>query len=312
MAPYKRNWIVGLVVLLGLGIVGWMILLFAGRLGILFAPPGIPITMTADRADGVSDGSELRYLGQPVGRVLKVILQPEAQTVEISAEVNKQPPLPANLQALIQAQSAFGSAAAITLQVVGSKPAGTLAAGAHLQATYATGSGLVPKEITQIAEDLHRQQLIQHLDETVVSIREQSVRAGELLGAMQQLIGDQKMRQDLQTAVTNIKTASESASRVGQNLEKFSGNLQHVSDQTSATMSEVRVAAVRLGSVLDHFDSIATKMDQGKGTAGMLINDPKLYQGLVDSTKQLNATIADLQRVVQQWEQEGVTLKLGK
>jgi phospholipid/cholesterol/gamma-HCH transport system substrate-binding protein len=187
-----------------------------------------------------------------------------------------------------------------------------LAAGAHLQATYYQGSGLVPKEITQLAEDLHRQQLIQHLDETVVSIREQAARAGQLLGSMQQLIGDQKMRQDLQTAVTNVRTASESAARVGQSLEKFSGNLQHVTDQTSQTMSEVRVAAVRLGSVLDHFDSIAGKMDQGKGTAGMLVNDPKLYQGLVDSTKQLNLTIADLQRVVQQWEQEGVTLKLGK
>lgn len=312
MSPYKRNWIVGLVVLIGLVVVAWMILLFAGRLGILFAPAGIPITMTADRADGVSDGSELRYLGQPVGRVLRVQLSPQTQTVELTAEVNKQPALPANLQALIQPQSAFGTAAAITLQVAGGKPSGTLSAGAHLQATYSQSSGLVPKEITQIAEDLHRQQLIQHLDETVVSIREQSVRAGQLLGSMQQLLGDQKMKQDLQTAVTNIRTASESASRVGQSLEKFSGNLQHVSDQTSATMSEVRVAAVKLGSVLDHFDSIAGKMDQGKGTAGMLVNDPKLYQGLVDSTKQLNATIADLQRVVQQWEQEGVTLKLGK
>jgi hypothetical protein len=42
------------------------------------------------------------------------------------------------------------------------------------------------------------------------------------------------------------------------------------------------------------------------------VNDPKLYQGLVDVTQQLNLTVTDLRRLVQQWEQEGVSLKLSK
>jgi len=75
-------------------------------------------------------------------------------------------------------------------------------------------------------------------------------------------------------------------------------------------MSEVRVAAGKLGNVLDRLDSVANKIDQGKGTAGLLVNDARLYQGLVDTSKDLNLTIKDLQRVVQQWEQEGIALKL--
>jgi hypothetical protein len=63
---------------------------------------------------------------------------------------------------------------------------------------------------------------------------------------------------------------------------------------------------------LDHIQSITTKIDAGKGTAGQFINDPKLYQSLVDSSQQLNATIADLKRLVEQWEQEGVYFKLSK
>jgi hypothetical protein len=42
----------------------------------------------------------------------------------------------------------------------------------------------------------------------------------------------------------------------------------------------------------------------------MLLNDPKLYQSLLDSSKELNATISDLRRLVEQWEQEGVSLKV--
>jgi hypothetical protein len=40
------------------------------------------------------------------------------------------------------------------------------------------------------------------------------------------------------------------------------------------------------------------------------MNDPKLYQSLVETTMELNATVKDLHRLVEQWEQEGVTLKL--
>ena len=42
----------------------------------------------------------------------------------------------------------------------------------------------------------------------------------------------------------------------------------------------------------------------------MLVNDPKLYQSLVDNSRELNATILDLKRLVEQWEQEGVSFKL--
>jgi phospholipid/cholesterol/gamma-HCH transport system substrate-binding protein len=305
MTPHQRNWVVGLVVLIGLGAIVWMVLMFAGRLGNLFAPAGDVITIHADLAVGVSDGSGLYYLGQQVGRVNSVQIAPDNTSVLIKAEIYRNFKLPGNLRGQIEPQSAFGSAANIALMLTSPAPVGTLTAGAQLEAKYQGG-------VTQIAEDLRRQQVIQHLDETLVSIRQQSEHAGELLASIQHLIGDQKMRQDLQTAVTNIRTASESASRVGSNLEKFTGNLQKVADSTEGTMSEVRTSAAKLGSVLDHFDSIAAKLDKGNGTAGLLVNDPKLYQGLLDTTKQLNATVLDLQRVVQQWEQEGVTFKLGK
>jgi len=42
----------------------------------------------------------------------------------------------------------------------------------------------------------------------------------------------------------------------------------------------------------------------------MLVNDPRLYESLADTTRQLNATVSDLRRLLEQWEQEGVTMKL--
>lgn len=310
MTPQRRNLIVGVVVLFGLGIVVWMILLFAGRMASLFAAPGLPVTFKSDRADGLTEGSSVYYRGVPAGRVTSVQLDPSNQGVVIQAEVNKQPPLPADLHPVIRTQSAFGNAAQVDLEVAG-KPEGQLAPGTVLQATY-EGSALIPKQFTELAEDFRRQQLIQHLDQTVVSIQKQAERAGELLGSVQQMISDPKVRDDLRSTLEDMHKASESAARVGDNLERFSGRLDKLGDQAEGTLSDVRGSMAKLSGILDNFQSVSNKINQGQGTAGLLVNDPKLYQGLVDTTKELNVTIASLQRVIQQWEQEGVTLKLGK
>jgi phospholipid/cholesterol/gamma-HCH transport system substrate-binding protein len=310
MTARRRNIVVGLVVLLGLGVITWMILLFAGRMASLFASPGLAVTMKTDRADGVSQGSTIYYRGVPAGRVTGVHLESDNQGVVINTEIDKQPALPANLKPVIRTQSAFGNAAQIDLEVAGA-PSGQLTAGTVLTATY-EGSGLIPKEFTELAEEVRRQQLLQHLDQAVLSIQQQSERAGQLLISFQQLVGDPKTRSDLQIAVQNMRLATESAVRVGNNMEKFSGRLDRVGDKADATLGDVRVAVAKLDGILDRFQSVSNKIDQGKGTAGLLVNDPKLYQGLVDTTHELNLTIAGLQRVVQQWEQEGVTLKLAK
>ena len=105
MSPRRRNVLVGLVVLVGLGSVVWMVLLFAGRLANIFSTPGLHITITADRADGISDGTTIYYLGTEVGRVERIYRGEDNRSVVIVADVNKQPPLPANVHALIQKSS---------------------------------------------------------------------------------------------------------------------------------------------------------------------------------------------------------------
>ena len=310
MSPRQRNVLVGIVVLLGLAAIGWMVLLFAGRVAELFTSPGISISMTAERADGLSDGSAVFFRGVQVGRVTAVRRSADNQSVDIDVQLDAHPPLPANVQGVIRMQGAFGSISSVSLELTG-PPSGTLTAGAHLKAVF-EGSGLLPPEFTQLAVDLRRQELIKHLDETVLSIREQAEKAGQVLQSVQQMMGDPKMREDLHAALANFRTVSERADRIGANLEKTTGDFQKVTDQSNALMSDVRVAVAKLGGTLEHLQSVSSKVDQGKGTAGMLVNDPRLYQGLVDTTRELNGTIKDLQRLVRQWEEEGPTIRLGK
>jgi phospholipid/cholesterol/gamma-HCH transport system substrate-binding protein len=203
---------------------------------------------------------------------------------------------------------------------------------------------LIPKEFSELAADLKKTSelfresgVIKHLDEAIVNISTQASRAGDVMASVQKVIGDERFRQDIDASVSNIKDATATANKIADNLQRFSINLDHVGgnlDRLTADATEtVRDARttinkaqgsvdqltrsisdrlLQVSTLLDTMNSMARKVEQGKGTAGMMVNDPRLYESMVDSAKQLNTTLADLNRLVQQWEQEGVTLKLGK
>src|SRR3954453_7568943 len=112
MSPNKRNVLVGVVVLAGIGILAWMILKFANRAANFFLTTGTHVTVIADRADGVSEGSAIYYRGVNVGRVLEVSLAQD-QTVHIRAIIDPQRPVPANVEGIIRTGNLLSASASI-------------------------------------------------------------------------------------------------------------------------------------------------------------------------------------------------------
>jgi phospholipid/cholesterol/gamma-HCH transport system substrate-binding protein len=299
---------------------GWMILKFGDRPAKMFATPSMPITFATDRADGLSEGSNVLYRGVIVGRVKTVRRTEDGREVLIESEVDRTPPLPANVEGVIRQLGQLGPTSAISLVLTNPQPTGQIAPGMRIHARY-EGLSLFPPEVSELAVELkatvrqfRESNVIAHIDEQVQNL-------GRVMESANSLISDPKLREDIRTALANIRNASESVSRIGTKLDKLS-------DEVSGAVGDVRTTVNKAGNTvdslgkqvsdrlaqvsvtLDHFNSIAAKLDNGQGTAGQLINDPKLYQGLVEASLQLNATIVDLKRLVEQWEQEGLHFKL--
>jgi phospholipid/cholesterol/gamma-HCH transport system substrate-binding protein len=336
MSPYRRNILVGVVVLGALVFLGWMILKFGDRPARLFATPTFPVSFAAERADGVGEGSPILYRGVNVGRVTKVARADDMRTILIDAHIDHAPPLPANVRGRIVAQSLLGAGSAISLELDGPDPAGQLAAGDKLVAEF-VGLDLLPPQFALLAEELRTTSrelreagLVQNVNKAVQTIEREVVRAGEMVESMNQLVGDEKMREDLRIALAEIRATTEKANRVAANLENFSGDLTQISEQAKGTMTQASATIAKaegqidsigrqlgdrltqVATLLDTFNEISAKINQGKGTAGALVNDPRLYQNLVDTSEQLKLSMADLRRLVEQWEQEGVSMKLGR
>jgi phospholipid/cholesterol/gamma-HCH transport system substrate-binding protein len=303
-------------------ILGWMIMQFGDRPARLFAPEMMPITLITERADGVAEGSIVSYRGVGVGRIGTIRRTGDGLSVQLDALIDVvPPPLPANLEGVIRSQ-VFGGSGQLSLQLTGPKPEGQLKRGANLRARY-VGVDLLPPEFAQLATELtstskqfRETNLMAHLDQQVQKV-------GKILDSANELISDPKMREDVKAALANLRTASESAARLGPKLEQTTGQVSETLTDVRGTIAKTNTSIdtltrqmndrmLQVAKLLQNVESVTAKIDQGKGTAGALVNDPKLYQSLVETAGQLKVTVSDLNRLIEQWEQDGISFKMGK
>jgi phospholipid/cholesterol/gamma-HCH transport system substrate-binding protein len=167
--------------------------------------------------------------------------------------------------------------------------------------TQAAGQiGTLSTEMQKTMTDLNDSHAIQNLADTIASIKT--------------LTTDPQLRTNVDDAVANVRTTTVK-------LNTLVDGLQHNSDQLGVTLQsanqhmddlskQIGDRLTQLAVSLDNINQITAKINQGKGTAGQIVNDPQLYQALVDSVAELDATTKDLRRVIDQWEQEGVSLHL--
>jgi len=95
---------------------------------------------------------------------------------------------------------------------------------------------------------------------------------------------------DAMTEVTNATT------RASADLDRLTQNLIQNTEELSRTMTILNAALA--------------KIEQGEGTAGKLLNDPRLHDNLVDIAEQMTSIMKDLQALVQEWKDRGVGIRL--
>jgi phospholipid/cholesterol/gamma-HCH transport system substrate-binding protein len=334
MTSYRKNLMVGVVVLGAIVTLCWMILKFGEKPATFFSPPQINLSFMSDRADGLAEGSAIAYRGVQVGRVTTVTRLPDNLRVRIEAQVDKDPPLPANVTGAIERQSFLGSGSSIALVLTTAQPEGVLASGTELPAKF-VGLNMLPPEFADLAREakiaiakFNQSGMMDNLNEAVTSTNAAIKKATTVIEHLDTIVGDEKVRGQLREAIANINDASQKANRIATNVEKFSNDLNGMSADAKATIGETKAAVTQIrtsvanteqqisgrleqiAKILEDIHSVTVKIDKGQGTAGLLVNDPKLYDSLVESSRELRTTIADFNRLIEQWEQEGVYFNL--
>jgi len=107
--------------------------------------------------------------------------------------------------------------------------------------------------------------------------------------------------------LTNANTA---INNIGNAANAFGGASTQAAATIQETQKDIDRVAQQLVETLAQLDKSIKQITEGKGTTGQLVNDPRLYEGLVDLSKSLKSTVEDLDFLLNKWKDEGVDLKL--
>jgi len=213
------------------------------------------------------------------------------------------------------------------------EPRGELKANSRIRAIF-VGVDILPKEFTDLSQELRRtseqfreSQLVPKLATAVDTFKTNIDKAGNLIDSMNKLVGDEKAQKSIHDAIANFRDTSETASRVAKKIEALTDKADTRFDEVAGNTNKLLTTAqgrvdeigkllgdrlLQIAKTLEQFEAITRKINEGQGTAALLLNDPALYENLLDVSKEMKLTISDLKRLVEQWEQEGVPFKLGK
>jgi phospholipid/cholesterol/gamma-HCH transport system substrate-binding protein len=104
------------------------------------------------------------------------------------------------------------------------------------------------------------------------------------------LVHGQKKK--LERIIFNVESITENFRKNDENISNILTNFSLLSDTLAKANLAGTLASVN--SALLKVNAITTKINNGEGTIGMLINDQKLYDNLNKSATQLNALIEDM------------------
>lgn len=144
-------------------------------------------------------------------------------------------------------------------------------------------------------------------------------RVDRLAAHLNTILGDENVQGDVKAAVHDLKTATEGLRETmviwQRESVRVSENLNTGIDRTKQQLDQ---SFVRLHHVLDNLDDASTSLarvlrqvEQGEGTAGLLVNDARLYEAAVLSFERLAEAVGALQRILGKIEEDGY-INLGR
>jgi phospholipid/cholesterol/gamma-HCH transport system substrate-binding protein len=347
MTERVRNMAVGLTVILALcGLCG-MIILFGKAPA--FARGGYLLTINLPAAGGVGTGSEVQLNDITIGRVTSVNLPTDPrQGVQVYGRINHSRLIPQNVSATVGSRGLGGSAYIKMYPSSGGPGQGYLPTDgtATIQGQLTPYGGLLGSETSmdlgKIAESFQTfSRLADNLNDVLLGkvsatapgglatatasapatggaggegLANAIIKLNRILDGLGSVVNSQDNQTNLQASLANLRKTTEQAAATMGKIQKFAQEATSTAQRTGQRVDELAVQlnddAARLAKLLTALNQVADKLARGEGTAGKLINDPALYNELVDSVRQLSKTLSELQATLRTWREKGVDINI--
>lgn len=299
-AQRRRNLVVG----------AFVIVAFAGFIGLVYLFGELPVAVAqmnsfqvivhVPSAPGVQSNTPVYYCGYQVGKVVYVMApqrvtdrdtgQPYHQVTMTLAIQNAYRTIPANADIVVMKRS-MGSSY-VDLQVDPEKPLEPLVPG-NPNSIY-LGEGLPPlRGQVSMSSEFFPKETRRKLEDLMGSIKRLSDNANRI-------VGDTENRESIKQALANLRDATARAKETLASIKGFSDSgtvaVEDVAEELRETLKEMR--------------DLLARAREGDGTAARILNDGRLYENLLDSSRELEMALEQLKILAAEAREKGIRLKL--
>jgi phospholipid/cholesterol/gamma-HCH transport system substrate-binding protein len=302
----RRSFIVGVFVIIAAIAFFSLIYKFGDLPGIVSEIKSFEVNIQFPSAPGVQKDTPVRFCGYQVGRVSKV-LEPDVRKdlntqeylfqVLVVASIDNQyyNKIPNIVEAKLMSRG-FGSSY-IELRV----PRQEFAEGKFLtQGSLLQGS-------TGVSSEFFPEETQRKFDELIKGI-------SKLVDNTNEVIGSAENKANIKDAISNIAEASKQAVDMMKQIQDAAAAAKTTIENTDVRIESLTKSLIttsdKLSEVMKHLDGIVEKINRGESTMGKLINDGRLYEQLLEDSRQLDLVLKDIKAFVEQSKEKGLPIKI--
>jgi phospholipid/cholesterol/gamma-HCH transport system substrate-binding protein len=298
----KRNFIVGVFVLVAMTALFWLIFKF-GQMPVIVSKMGsFEVIVQFASAPGVQENTPVKFCGYQVGRVTNIFAPEKLRDLVTGLEYyqvraalridNHYSTIPSNAQMKLMKRG-LGSSS-LEIDVDPTKP--LVAKDPNRPDTKYLMDGMVLQGVEGASSEFLSEDTQKKIEALLNGMT-------KLVGNVNDVIGDKQNQDNFKQSLTNLKDATAQATQTLKEIEAFSKAGTKTADQAADSLAKLT------GSIAE-LEMLLNKINQGKGTAGRFVNDASLYESLVESSKDLDALIVELRLFVTKAKEGGVPIKL--
>lgn len=258
-----------------------------------------------ERVDGLKVSSSVVYRGYHVGQVNAIrFIGKRYDKVLVQFSIGKDLEIPENSIAVIQSTDLMGSK---SVNIVPGNALEYAQSGDTLRTEMELGlMEQVNKQIQPLKnkaenilgsldslltdlQDLFNSDTKGHIENSLRSVHNTLNNVEHASGSLDKLITGQSSR--ISSILENINSISANLQQNNENISRGIDNMVVISDSLRSV--NMNRTIYRLNDILLELDSIARKINRGKGTFGEMVNNDDLYYNLTDVTENLNKLLME-------------------
>lgn len=345
MTETCRNILIGLTVLIAMALLAGLIIVFAGLPSSLRG--GYLLHLQFDATANAHKGDPIHLNGVPIGEIVEIKFTDgdPREGVTFVARIDDGVQIPGNVRPRIVSKGLVGGVlvnltpdpgAKYIQDAVTGRPLTFLPPGYDrpIKGEIRTGMQL-PGELRGLSKKISA--FLAPPPATRPSdtrpAEEQSlvtviIRLNRVLAGLEAIVADKKNQENIQTSLAQLTTATKEATDAMRAMKDFALDARKVlfeAQKAMTTVSETVLAArkqmsrltdkliedaERVSTLLATLNRAAVKIESGTGTAGRILNDPRLYENLLAVTENIDAMTKDFRELARLWKEKGVVLKM--